>query len=115
MTHMYYILDDDHEVKPVNMEQWTAWICLNDEKRILARTEIGAATVSTVFLGINHNYTLGFLGVNEPMLFETLVFGGPMNDIMFRYTSYDAAMRGHEEACLRVHAAWIDDPGTILT
>lgn len=62
--------------------------------------------VSTVFLGINHNWRN-----SDPVLFETMVFGGPLDLDGQRYCTYDDAERGHAEivaqariACARVKA-----------
>lgn len=56
--------------------------------------------VSTVFLGLNHN-----LHDTEPVLFETMVFGGPLDQETWRYSSYDEAERGHEEAVVKARKA----------
>jgi len=48
--------------------------------------------VSTVFLAIDHNHSRTGL----PILFETMIFGGSHDQDQFRYTSYEAAERGHE-------------------
>ena len=49
--------------------------------------------VSTVFLSIDHNFT----DEGPPIVFETLVFGGPMADWMRRYATWTEAETGHEE------------------
>lgn len=51
------------------------------------------ATVSTVFLGIDHNY--GFRGL--PIVFETMVFGGSHDGYQRRYRSWDEADTGHQQ------------------
>lgn len=56
--------------------------------------------VSTVFLGLDHQY-----GVGPPVLWETLVFGGVLDGEMRRYTSRAAALRGHQAMCERVTAS----------
>jgi hypothetical protein len=90
---MYYILVGRAPMA-VDMLTWSLWFGGNIEKRRVAFTEIdGGAHVSTVFLGLDHNY----LGVGEPLLFETLVFGGPLADEMKRYSTYEQAERGHAE------------------
>lgn len=49
-------------------------------------------SVSTVFLGFDHNHSdVSF----APVLWETLVFGGPLDGEGQRYSSYDAAIEGH--------------------
>lgn len=45
---------------------------------------------STTFLALDHS-----LGDGEPVLFETMVFGGVNNGYQERYTSYELAMAGH--------------------
>lgn len=51
-------------------------------------------TVSTVFLVMDHQYDL-ITGRGEPLLFETMVFGGHMDDYMERYTTEEHAIAGH--------------------
>jgi hypothetical protein len=46
------------------------------------------------FLGIDHN----FYGSSGPVLFQTLIFDGPLADEMWRYATYTEAERGHQEA-----------------
>ena len=48
--------------------------------------------VSTVFLGLDHN----FRNKGEPLLFESMIFG--LNEeVVERYCTYDQAEKGHEE------------------
>jgi hypothetical protein len=49
--------------------------------------------VSTVFLGINHNFRY-----TTPILFETMIFGGEYDRAQWRYTNIKEARRGHREA-----------------
>lgn len=58
--------------------------------------------VSTVFLGLDHN--LG--GYGPPLLFETMVFGGPLNEHCIRYSTVDQAAHGHAQLCKRAHSPW---------
>lgn len=46
--------------------------------------------VSTVFLAMDHGFA-----ENRPVLWETMVFGGPCDDHMERYSSRTAAKAGH--------------------
>jgi len=55
--------------------------------------------VSTVFLGLNH----GFGG--KPLWFETMVFGGKLDQEQDRYETWDEAVAGHEAMVKRVRAA----------
>lgn len=56
--------------------------------------------MSTVFLGIDHAFSGGL-----PVLWETIVFGGPLDGEMDRYTSRADALAGHQVMCARVRAA----------
>jgi hypothetical protein len=47
--------------------------------------------VSTVFLGLDH----GWGDDEDPLLFETMVFGGPNDQDCIRYTTWAEAERGH--------------------
>lgn len=58
-------------VKEPDLIKWAAWMH-NSDSRIIARTEIHHCTVSTVFLGIDYNFSSSGL----PLLFETMVFQG---------------------------------------
>jgi hypothetical protein len=49
--------------------------------------------VSTVFLGINHN----FRGEGPPIVFETMVFGGAFDRQQRRYATWEEAEWGHIE------------------
>jgi hypothetical protein len=50
--------------------------------------------VSTVFLGIDHNF-----GNGPPLLFETMVFGGEYDGYCKRYSTWEEAEGGHKTAC----------------
>lgn len=54
--------------------------------------------VSTVFLGLDHNFGAD----GPPVLWETLVFGGVLDGEMMRYSSKEAAAAGHQAICRRV-------------
>ena len=51
---------------------------------------IGAVEVSTVSLEFDHQY-----GDGPPLLFETMVFGGPMDGSQWRYATLEEAEKGH--------------------
>lgn len=92
----YYKLNAAGEVEPVlDTIEWAAWFETAD--RQVANTLIDDVRVSTIFLGLDHNF-----GSGKPILWETLVFGGPLNGEMFRYESRPEAVRGHEEMVMRV-------------
>jgi hypothetical protein len=61
--------------------------------RHVGEDEIGGVRISTVFLGIDHSFDDG-----PPMLYETMIFGGPHNEETWRYSTWDEAEIGHAEA-----------------
>jgi hypothetical protein len=73
--------------------------------RKVARTRVrkgrNVCDVSTVFLCLDHGHSLD----GPPILFETMVFGGPMNDWQRRYATWDEAMAGHRETVALVRKA----------
>lgn len=86
----YYILDGHRAVVEPNQNVWAEWFGKHDRR--VARTEIGNAVVSTVFLSLDHSY-----GDGPPMLFESLIMGGPMDQEMRRYSTWEEAERGHAD------------------
>lgn len=67
----------------------------------VAGDELDGCDVSTVFLGLDHR----FGGGGDPILFETMIFGGPLDGQQWRYATYDQAERGHAEAVTRARIA----------
>lgn len=57
--------------------------------------------VSTVFLGIDHNFS----GKGAPVLFETMVFNGPLDQEQDRYCTEAEARKGHAAMVQRVREA----------
>lgn len=109
---MHYVLNPDHTVSPVNTdtnEALIAWARRNEEQdRRVALDEFeDGSRVSTVFLGLDHAF-----GGGPPLVFESMsftaatkthnVFGSGEREYhgsidQRRYSTWDEAMRGHEE------------------
>jgi len=89
-TSRYYILIDGEPVQCPDLLAWAEWFERSD--RTLARTTIGPSEVSTIFLGLDHD----FAGFGPPVLWETMIFGGPLAGEQKRYTSATAARAGHD-------------------
>lgn len=89
-----YILNAKGEPVPEDdIVAWAKWF--EKAKRQIARTTIREAFVSTVFLGIDHQ----FLPDGPPLLWETMIFGGKHDGYQDRYATQKDALKGHEEAC----------------
>ena len=89
----YYRLTDDGRVERSDRACY-------DNFRIGDDT-IGESRVSTVFLAIDHNHARR----GAPIVFETMVFGGPLDGDQWRYCTLDEAKEGHAEAVTKVKAA----------
>lgn len=92
----YFILNEDHTVREVSFEEYSDWDSINEFKRRIARTELPSGIlISTVFLGLDHNF-----GDEPPILFETMAFahGNVSEDLcQQRYNTYDEAIEGHNK------------------
>lgn len=99
----HYILDEHNAVIETDLPTWAGWF-ERAENRMLAqwRTSNPSASdpgghilVSTVFLGLDHNW-----GDGPPILWETMVFapGWDFDAEQWRYASEGDARAGHAAA-----------------
>lgn len=95
---MYYILEGKTPIKVDDVVLWAQHSSENYKSRIVNNTNIGDARVSTIFLGVDHNHYAG----GEPVLFETMVFGGEYNRYQRKYSTWDEAEKGHHEICAMI-------------
>lgn len=93
MNPRWYILNGQ-ELEPATLEEHAKWLSVDPERRRVAGCRIGDADVSTVFLGLDHNWLGG-----PPLLFETMVFGGEHDGYCQRCSTWKQAEVQHEEAC----------------
>lgn len=91
-----YILTDDGRVKPATLLEWAKFF--ESDKRMVQRETVNGADVSTVFLGLDHR----FGDDGPPLVFETMVFGGLLDQSCERYSTLDEAKAGHKAMCERV-------------
>ena len=93
-----YILDKDNNPVPATTLQWGEWLQEDRRRKIVAKTTLNNGyRVSTVFLGLDHNYS----DTGPPLLFETMIFPeeGMGELYMERYSTWDKALAGHERIC----------------
>lgn len=83
----------DKKGNPISPEEWGRLHSDESYMRIGGTVVAGGAYVSTVWVGINMNYTRQ----GPPIIFETLVSGGPMDGRMWRYATEGQAVIGHDE------------------
>lgn len=94
-----YVLDaDGNPIEEWDYFAWGRWMEANHDARVVAKTSIGSAEVSTVFLGLDH----GFVREGPPILYETMVFGGRLDEECVRYATRAEAVAGHEAICERI-------------
>ena len=87
------MLDDVGAPVAVEHLAWCLWFEQNLARRIVAKSQVGPYLVSTVFLGLDHNF-----GDGPPVLWETMVFHddrGSEDLECRRYASQQDALEGH--------------------
>lgn len=107
---MFYILDENKNVKKASHDEYMDWmISLNnavtyrvDETFFEIDGDPKGMCVSTVFLGFDH----GVFQKDEPIVFETLVFGGQMDEFMRRCSTWEDALEMHRETVAMVKATY---------
>ncbi len=97
----YYVLCGDRVRPEPDFRKWVAWHAECYEKqRCVVRTPVKFGTVVTVFLGVN----MALAESDPPVLFETRVEGGWLNDQWERHATLDEARAQHEAWVARVRA-----------
>lgn len=104
--HMLYIFDSEGNTMQCDwcMECWGRWW---HDNRCVAYETISSdpkVIVSTVFLGIDHDFSL----TGIPVLWETMILGGEHDGYQERYTTRKDAMEGHERAVMFAKGVKVD-------
>ena len=82
---------------PCKLMEW-AKAFEDREQKIVRRTDVGNVLISTVWLGLDHRFGPG----GPPLIFETLVFGGTLDQEQNRYSTEEEAIAGHQAMVERV-------------
>ncbi len=90
----------DREPVVATLLEWGQWF-ENFDNRIVEQTMVDDVKVSTMFLGIDHNFAL----TGRPLLFETMIFGGEHDQYQIRCATYDEAKIMHTRALWLVRGA----------
>jgi len=90
---MWYKLDKENNPVPCEAIEFSKWEEENMNQRVTKKDTIGEILVSTVFLGLDHSF-----GRNKLFLWETMIFGGEHDQYQDRYSSYEDALKGHQQA-----------------
>jgi hypothetical protein len=91
MDGLYYVLDG--KGKPVvenDSLKFHLWYKDSEFQRTIIWQEFDDVVISTIFLGINHQF-----GCGPPLLYETMVFGGRLDGTQQRYETELEAVEGH--------------------
>jgi len=97
-VRMYHLSDDGLITELHNVDVWSKWYdeFVKSGKHVIRHNNIRKyncdINVSTVFLGLNHNFNNTH---EEPILFETMIFGGELNEEQWRWTTKEKAKAGH--------------------
>ena len=93
---MYYY---DREGKPLSEDEGMSLFSVNADDRRVAETTVGDVYISTVYLGIDHNWS----NTGPPLIYETMAFrtvdGGPdfgEELYCYRYATEEQAQIGHD-------------------
>ena len=87
----YYVLKENGDFYPVESDttEWHKSFANNS----IAKDEVKGISISTIFLGFDHSW-----GGGEPILFETMIFGGENDMYQERYHTKQEALIGHKNA-----------------
>lgn len=82
----------DREGQPISHDQWGRLRQDDPEYFRVAVSDVAPPSVhvSTVWLGLNHQY-----GAGPPLIFETMIFGGQHDQWCMRYSTEAEAKEGH--------------------
>jgi len=99
--HTWLDIYYDRDGRPITGTESWALRFADPAYKFVAKTMVGDAEVSTVWLGMNHAYTPD----EPPLIFETMVFGGRLDQEMERYSTEEHALAGHD-AMVRKVRGW---------
>lgn len=85
----YWLNAEGEPERATDLPAWTRWYA--SAVRHVADTMVGDVRISTVFIGEDHSGGRR----RHPVLWETLVLGGPHNGDVHHYASRGQAERGH--------------------
>jgi hypothetical protein len=91
----YYILKG-HKAVVADLMTWARWVETAD--RHIKFSQLKNCSVSTVFLGLDHSFRLSGDEAGPPILFETMIFGGPEDGFTDRCATWEQAEAMHAAA-----------------
>lgn len=94
----FYFVPDGESVRACSVEEWSAFMERDD--RVVAQDRDGAVMVSTVFIGL-HIPVFHLVAPGPPLVWETMIFGGPNDGWQWRTASRGQALAVHRKASSR--------------
>ena len=91
MNHSKFILKDKKVIVCNDIYEWGRF--MEHKDRIVKQEIIGNSRISTVFLGLDHRF-----GEGEPLVFETMIFGGKEDQYQNRCSTWEQAEKMHLKA-----------------
>lgn len=92
MTEFYTLADDGRTpVRCPDVRAWSEWMTSHSNR--LAFCQFGDCYISTVFLGLRMYGT-----ADDPLLFETKMFGGSYDKIQVLSSTWEQALQCHAAA-----------------
>lgn len=85
----YYILEGKEVKMVADVLEWSKFY--ETHNRVVKQTNINGLYISTVFLGLDHNFSTK----GDPILFETMIFKDGRDVYQERYSTWDEAFEGH--------------------
>ena len=106
-TELFY----DYDGAAISDEEWREdRMSRGGRPRHVGLTEVVEYIVSTVHLGIDHNWS----DVGPPIIFETMVFGeGEWSDLQERYSTAEDAAEGHDRIVAELVERFGGEPKTL--
>lgn len=94
---MFYRLDrDGNPIECETYEEWIEWEKTNQNLLRVGATFFPGGVVITSFMG--RNLAMGeFKETGPPVVFETMVFGGPWSGLQKRSCTLESAKQAHQE------------------
>lgn len=86
----------DRKGNLISIEEFETFAATRDYKQVAAE-RVDDVLISTVWLGLDHSF-----GDGPPLIFETMIFGGTLNDYCERYATEEEAEEGHQRAVEQV-------------
>ena len=108
MSHKYILLGKQPILEP-DLLKWALWFeesnrrVMTDIMYVMHKKRVMRIVISTVFLGLDMGWKQ-----DAPLIFETMIFGGPMDGDLDRCDTWDHAEGMHLQAVSEVTNAMRD-------